>query len=176
MFFSLYNKKDTYFVVGGIIFIHALALGLCSFWVYRFLYVTYDPGVYILLAFFLGMTILCDISLSRVQGFSRFLFRCKVDKQGFCVHKPFGKVLQMNWTDIQSYGLLCMYSDFSYNLLFFSTHKHEKRVEAVVISSERISFQIDSKKWEEIKEYIPSDMSDNLQTAIHSKCTRMFYR
>lgn len=173
--FSLYNKSDTYLVVGGMVFYHILVLGLCAFWVYRFAFVSYNPDVFVLIAIFVFGTMLCDILLSRVQGFSRFLIRCKINKQGFTFHKPFGKSYQIDWTDIQSYGLLCLYSDFSYNLLYFSKCKHERNVKTSEISAERISFQIDPMKWDAIKWYIPSNISANIQIAMDSKRSRSFF-
>lgn len=176
MRFSLFNKKDTYLVVGGMVFYHLIVLVLCSFWIYRFIIVSYDPDVFVLLALFFFGTILCDILLSKVQGFSRFLIRCVVDKQGFHCQNCFGKSWKLNWADVQSYGLQCVYSDFSYNLLYFSRDKHVKSLDFSDISSDRISFQIDFIRWDAIKWFIPSDIRNNIQTAIDSKKSCFFSR
>ena len=46
----LYDKQTTFTVIGGILLMYGLCLGLCGFFVYRFLIRTFDPAVYLLLA------------------------------------------------------------------------------------------------------------------------------
>jgi len=51
----IYSLRITYMVIFGVPFIHFLDLGLCVFFVKKFLVEMYDPGVYLVLVFFGGL-------------------------------------------------------------------------------------------------------------------------
>ncbi len=173
---SLYDRKASFMVVAGIIFMHGATLVLCAFWIYRFLILTYDPGVFFLLIMFLGILILCDWQLSRIQGFFRFLIRCNIDHIGIHCSIMGMKKWCIRWCDIRAYGTIGLDNQNYMNLIFFSTRKHQspKPKELIYASEEQIVFQFRQGIWVTLKQYMPTDMSGNIQKSLDAGHDRFF--
>ena len=177
MVHGLYSKKDTYFVIGGIVLLHVLVIGLCMFWCYRFLWNSYDASVFILLILFLGGLILCDVLLSKVQGLSRFLVRCKVDHTGLHCSMPFKKNWSITWEDIHTYGLMGINNPVSYVQCFFSVDRSMPDVNQLVnLSDKQIVFQVNTPLCVAVMQYLPKDIKTNLLKAQKEGKDRAFRR
>lgn len=177
MVYGLYSKKDTYLVVGGIVLLHLLVIGLSVFWCYRFLWNYYDASVFVLLILFWGGLILCDVLLSKVQGLSRFLVRCKVDYTGLYCSMPFKKKWSILWKDVHTYGLLGINNPVSYVQCFFSVDRSIPDVNQLVnLADNQIAFQIDTPLWVAVMQYLPKDIKTNLLKAQKEGKDRGFRR
>ena len=173
---GLYNKRDSYLVVGGLAFLHLLAAGLCAFFVYRFLISSYDPGVYLLLAILVGSMVLCDVGLYQAKVFSRFLTRFKADAEG--IHCRLGlKKWNVLWNDIHVFGIIGFTPWTGMGIIFLSTDADEKysRKKCVSISGKRIVFQAEERIWSEISTYMPDDIKVKLRDSVDNK-RDCFYR
>ena len=174
--YLLFDKKITYMVVCGMLFYHVLVVGLCSFWIYRFLIQTYDPSFFLLLAMFFAMTIVCDVLLYRVQGLRRLLIRVKGDERGIqCV--IFRKKWHISWNDIHIFGVFGFSEQTSMPLAFLSCNAQEKyhRSKLAVVSTNRLVFQIGHTGWTHICQFMPQDMKNKFEKAIYAK-QDCFYR
>ena len=175
MAYGLYSKKETYLVVGGIFFLHLLVIGLCIFWCWRFLWNNYDPGGFVLIFMFVGGLIICDVLLTKVQGLSRFLVRCKVDCTGIHCSMPFKKQWHIAWADIRTYGLLGLNNSISYAQCFLSTNSSiMDGNHLTILSDKRIVFQINSPLWFALMEYLPIDIKRKLLKALKEGHDRVF--
>lgn len=172
---SLYNKKDTIMVVGGLAFLHISVCGICIFLINRFLIQTYDPGVYVLLLFFISMTVVCDVLMYRVQIFSRLLVRCRIDREGIHCSLLGLKKWTIRWNEICVFGITG-YS-FGMGIIFLSTDSGEKysKKKCIEVSSKRIVFEADEKRWRVISAYMPDDMKKKLLKSMQDRCDT-FYR
>ena len=165
----LYNKKDTYMVIGGIVFYHLLVFALCVFWFYKFIIVEFSATVIALLLFFFLMTILCDYLLARVQGFSRFFSKCKIDSDGLHCYYCLKKKWDISWRDISIYGIHGFDSNSLYITLYFTKAATLHKQDIFKLCDSLISFQLNEKRWGKIKNYIPSDICTNIQRSLHEK-------
>lgn len=173
----LYNKKDTYFVLFGIMAFHMLTLGLCLFFTYKFLVVSYDYSGYVLLVFLFSLIVIVDIMLWKSQGYSRFLVRCMFDPNGIHCRILGFRQWQIRWDDICVYGLCGYGIPGCYGIAFFSTDEKElyDRKKCVSISKHRIIFQVTDSHWSRISEYMPVKMKTDLEHSI-DKEINCFYR
>lgn len=167
----LYNKKDTYTVLIGMALYHLLTIGLCVFFAYRFIILSYNPGGYLVIAMLLSMIIVVDVLLWRIQGYSRFLVRCKFDQNGIHCNILHLKKWSILWKDICIYGLCGYTSPGLYGIVFFSSNKNEiySKESCTIISRQRIVFQTDEKRWSQISEYMPEKMQKELWYSIQRK-------
>ena len=173
----LNNKKDSCVVIGGIVFFHVLVACLSIFWIYRFLIIDFDPGVFVLLGIFVFGTTITDIMLCRIQGFSRFLIRCRVEKNGiYCSRIGLGKWTIL-WKDIHVFGTIGSALPGNVVLIFLSTDTGEKysKENCVRISQKRIVFQSTATIWKSISEYLPGDIKTKIDNALNGKYD-CFYR
>ena len=168
---TLYNKKDSALVVGGLVFLHCLVAILCAFWIYKFIFLEYNEGVWFLLVLFVGAITICDILICQVQGFRRFLVRCNVDDKGIHITEPGRKSRRIYWEDISVFGITGFSSPMKSGILFLSCDTSEKYdVKQVInINNERIVFQVNEEKWNKISVYMPDDIKRKLQVAIEKK-------
>ena len=173
----LYSKKDSCMVIGGIVLYHVLVACLVVFWIYRFLIIDFDPGVFILLGIFIFGTALTDIMICRIQGFSRFLIRCQVDKNGiYCSGIGLGKWTIL-WKNIHVFGTIGNESPGESVLIFLSTDSDEKysKEKCASISKNRIVFQSTGTIWKSISEHLPGDIKTKIDNALNGKYD-CFYR
>lgn len=172
---SLYNKKDTIMVVGGLIFLHISVCGLCIFWINKFLIQTYSPGIYGLLLFFISMTAVCDVLVYRVQGFSRLLIHCRIDCEGIHCSLLGFKKWTIKWSDICVFGITG-YS-FGMGIIFLSTDSGEKynKKKCIEVSSKRIVFEADEKRWRVVSAFMPDNIKKKLLKSMQDRCDT-FYR
>ena len=163
----LFGKKDTIVVIGGMILCHILDCGLCMFFVYKFLIITYDAGVFLLLGVLMGPLIICDIMALKQQAFSRFLVRCKVNQEG--IHCSYiGKKWSIKWCDIHIFGITGFSSFTQTGIVFFSADPSEKYQAKLLtlISNKRICFSINEKRWRTFSAHMPDAMKRKLEKAI----------
>lgn len=170
----LYNKKDTFVVVIGIVFCHVLIIGLCINFAYKFLILSYIPTAYVLLVMMLSMLAVMDIICHKYNAFRRFLILCSFDHEGITCSYLGLKKWKLMWDSICVYGIDGNTSSSKYSLygvIFFSTDPCEKygKETCYRISNRRIVFQADIKKWLKIKEYMPEKMQANLEDSIYGK-------
>lgn len=168
---TLYNKKDAYIVIGGLVFYHILIIMLCTFWVHRFIFVSFNPDVLFLLALFIGGTIYTDVLISRIQGFSRFFLRCKVNERGIHCVGLGRKKWSIMWSDIRVYGITGFCSPSKSPLIFLSTDPDEKPNSYIItnISQKRIAFQATASTWNTFAEYMPTEMRKKIHMSYHQK-------
>lgn len=174
---GLYNMKDTVMVLGGIILYHIILFVLCLFWIQKFLINSFDPGVFPLLFLFLAMTIICDISLYRVQAFTRFLVRWKADEKGILCTILQAKKWRIDWNDITVFGTMGYSSTNHQGMFFLSTDYKEKYhpKKCVEVTAKRIVFEASPKLWKAVSTYMPEDIKVKLLAAIKD-CCNTFYR
>lgn len=159
----LYDKSTTYSILGGIVFLHGIILGLCIFWIYRFLIITYDPSVYLLIGGIIGMLVFCDILLHQSHVVGRFLIRCKFDETGIYCYGLGWKSWRINWADVCFYGIEG-FSQYNFGILFISADANEKfDVKRYAdITPLRIVFQVRDEIWQDLERYMPNDMKQKL--------------
>lgn len=167
---GLFNKKDTFIVVWGMLFLHALCVGLCVFFVYQFIVVTYDSGVFALLFILIGGLTLIDVMCYRIQAVSRFLVRCSIDEKGIhcvCLGR---KKWSIFWKDIRIAGIIG-YATTGIGLIFLSIDKNEKynKTTCIKISNKRIVFQAEERIWAKFSENMPGNMKLKLQRSMEEK-------
>ena len=167
---SLYDRKNTYFVIGGILLYHLLVVGLCSFWAYKFLYITYVPGVILLISMFILLTTICDVLLYRFQLIDRFLIRICVGHRGMHCTLLWKKWC-IEWDDICLFGITGFSNSYGMVLGFFSCDSHERynKEKITEISRARIVFQVNKSRWELLSHYLPIDIQSKMDKALESK-------
>lgn len=163
----LFGKKDTFLVVGGIIFCHLLVGALCILFAYKFLIATYDAGVFLLLSLLIGPLIICDILATKVQAFRRFFVRCRVNSKGIrctCLSKKWN----IKWCDICVFGITGFSSMTQTGIVFLSSDFFEKYQEKTLtnITNNRIVFSVNEHRWKFFSKYMPDDMKRKLEKAI----------
>ena len=166
---GLYNKLDSWYVVGVLSFLHVLTAALCVFFIYRFMIVNYDSEVWVLLLMFIVPLVIIDVGLYRFQLISRFLIRCYFDEKG--IHCVLGlKKWNILWDDICFVGVTG-FSATGVGIIFLSTDKGEyfNKKKAIMISDKRIVFEANDKIWSNLSTYMPPKMRDRLQKAINER-------
>lgn len=163
----LFGKKNTVLVIGGMVLCHLLVAALCAFWIYRFLVVTYDPAVFLLLGLFVGAIIFCDVLAAKVQAFSRFLVRCRVDSDGIycaCLWKRWS----IKWSDVHIFGITGFSSLAQTGIVFLSKDLREKyqQNKLTLVTSNRIAFSLDERRWDKFSNHMPTEIKRKLQRAI----------
>lgn len=172
----LFGIKNTILVVGGMIIYHCLAIALCVFFAYKFLFVDYNASVFLLLIILIGPIIICDILAGKMQVLGRFLVRCRVDSEGIHCIFP-GKRWSIKWADIHIFGITG-FADFGQTgVVFFSTDLREKyqKDKLTLISSKRIVFAYNERQWNRFSIDMPDDIRNKLQQAI-SNTRDCYYR
>ena len=173
----LYGKKTTCFVAGGLLFLHLLCIGLSGFFIYRFLIVSYDPSVFILLAILIGGLVVVDITTHQVQVFGRLLVRCKFTMEGIiCYGIGMGKWC-IQWEKICFYGITGYSLPYNMPIVFLSADPKEKYDEKNVsrLTKQRVVFELRQEILGMLQLYMPADMIKRMEAAIDSK-RDMFFR
>lgn len=177
MKYGLYHNQDSILVVLGIFIFHFIAICLSAFFCYRFMWLVFDPSVLVLLLVLWGAVIVCDYSLSRVQGLTRFLIRCNVDADGLRYGVPFGRLMSLRWDKIRRYGILGFDNAKSYVCCYVSTESvGNKRLGMEDISENFLIFQVDTNLWHATLQSMPMDMCSNLTNAVSQHKNMVFTR
>lgn len=172
---QIYDNYSTWFFLGGMFAIHIGTGVLLCFFICRFLIVTYDPAVFLLLIILIGAILICDVLCGTMQMYSRFLIRLSVDETGITCRNIGVKSWCIRWCDICTYGITgYTQSNQTFALMFFSTDPKElyNKKQIVSISKQRIIIQIRTQSLEAIRHYVPLDMKKRLDEAIaaHRNC------
>jgi len=172
----LFGKKNTIMVIGGIVFLHVLDGMLCGFFVYKFMMITFDPGVFVLLFVLLGPLVICDTMAKNTQAFSRFLVRCTMDSEGiYCT--SIAKKWRIRWDDICIFGVTGFSSTLKKGIAFLSSDSDEKYQKKTLthISQKRLAFSVEDGIWENFRAYMPEDIRKKLEKSINNTYD-CFYR
>ena len=162
---SIYDKKTSYAVIGGLAGLHILVATLCGFWIYRFLIISYDPSVFVLLALFAGMTILCDVLVFKIQIVQMCLTRCYLNQTGVYSSILGIKRWSLLWDDICFFGIEGYATGTGMVILFFSCDAKgfSKKQDMFRLSDKQVFFQISKDRWNRICQHIPPHMQKKLQ-------------
>ena len=165
----IYSLRLTYMIILGIPFIHLLDLGLCAFFVKKFLVETYDPGVYLLLALLGGSMLIADILGYPLQLYQRCFLKFKMNEIGIRCYGFCMKSWVIPWEEVRTYGFSCYRKmGESCNTVFFSMVPNEeyRAKQHIRISRQRIVIQVRGKVIQEFEQHLPRDMKKKLLYAI----------
>lgn len=173
---GLYNKKDSIIVVGGLVIFHVLICLLCLFWINKFAIQDYNPSVYLLLLMFISITVICDMSLYRIQGFRRFLVKCRITNQGIHCTLLGLKKWEIKWNEICIFGTLGYSNTNDRGVFFLSTDSGEKynREKCAEVNAKRIVFEANPQIWKAVSEYMPDNIKYKLQKAMQERCNTFY--
>lgn len=163
-----YGKRNVLLVVGGLIFYHLLVIALCLFWIYRFLILTFNPGVILLLAMFGVSTAVCDCMLHKVNGFGRFLVCYRFSREGILYMKLGKKTQQILWTEIKAFGIYGFADTHQFPVVYFSKNWGDGSVPdgGMAPLEHMIQFRLSKAIWEKHSCYFPSDVVEKLKKAV----------
>lgn len=157
---------------------HLSTLSLCTFWVYKFLVVSYNPDAYFLILLFLAGIVVLDFYAARKRAFSRFLIRCSTNASGITCRQLGRKSWTIHWNEICTYGTTgYSFKGANCKIVFFSTNSNEsgEKSNLFEISKGRIIFEIRPALIDELGPYLPVEMKRNLSIAIRES-RNSFYR
>lgn len=165
---SLFSRKNTYLIIGGLASYHLLIGVLFAFWIGRFLVQSYDPSVFLLLALFSGITILCDILVWKAQVIHMFLVRCRVDNIGIHCHMLGLKKWSILWSDIRIFGVAGHADSTQARILFFDSNNKAaiQHKSLHYVTDKHIIFEFDASKWALLSCHMPDGMRKKLQYAL----------
>ena len=168
---SLYDPSTTWFILGGMGMLYGLSIGLCVFFVKRFIFesLAVDWMVLpLLMVFLIPPFVIIPILSRKERAIGRYLLRCRFTPEGIHCGGLFWKPFQIPWEKIRTYGLQgAGYAHASMGLLFFSTENEYFRKERIThISQSRIVFQLREEIVPPLLEFMPQDMKSRLEPAI----------
>ena len=173
--YSLYDSHTTVFILSGIGMMYGLCIGLCVFFVKRFIFQSMvstgavDWTVIPLLMVFLIQPFVIIPLLSRKErAIGRYLLRCYFTREGIHCDGLFWKPFLIPWKSIRTYGLQGVgYAYVSMPLIFFNTEKEYYKKERIGhISTNRIILQFREEIKPALFEFMPEDMKFRLEAAI----------
>lgn len=173
--YTLYEPSTTGFILGGMGILYGLSIGLCTFFVKRFIIESLaatgavDWAVIPLLMVFLIPPFAIIPILSRKERvIGRYLLRCRFTQEGIHCGGLFWKSFPIPWDKIRTYGLqVAGYAHVSMGLLFFSTEREYYKKERIAhISGSRIVLQLREEIIPPLLEFMPQDMKSRLEPAI----------
>ena len=173
--YGLYDPSTTGFVLGGMGMLYVLSLGLCVFFVKRFVFESLAVTgavdwmvLPLLMVFLIPPFVIIPILSRKERAIGRYLLRCRFTPEGIHCGGLFWKPFQIPWEKIRTYGLQgAGYAHASMGLLFFSTEKEYYRKERIAcISESRIVFRLREDIVSPLLEFMPQDMKIRLEPAI----------
>lgn len=179
--YSIYDGRTTWMLILGLTSMCILALGLSAFFVVRFLVISFDPGVFILLLIIDGPWVIVLANLLK-QGFIlRLLSRIRFAEEGVhisCFARP---ATVLRWDEIHTYGITRYSVAYaSKTIIYMSKDRQElapKSIkEANAISSKRISLECREEIWLSLLEYMPLDMKRKLSDSLNKERDGFFKR
>lgn len=170
------SARITYPIMFGIPLLHALVLGLCAFFVDRFLMKTYDPVAWLLLLLFLGSLLLCDILLYRYQLFHRCYLKFQMDHSKIQWYIIKSHMHQLEWDEVRVFGVMGYDEYQPAGFIYFSANEHESNSveQRMQLNNQRIVIEVRPEVIHLLKQYLPSDMQRIIK-ALENKQT-CFYR
>lgn len=174
----LYNKKTTYSVIGGLLFLHVLCFGLSMFFIYKFMFLTYDPAVFVLLIIIIGSVMLVDLVSNRTQAISRFFLRCTLNKDGIICRGPGFKAWNIRWDEICFYGISGFTLPYRMGIIFLSKNPKEvfNKDKFAELTNQRIVFEACDETFDKLRIYMPTEMQDRLLVSMKSQKDCCFRR
>lgn len=172
--YPIYDQYTTYFIPLMYIFLTTAVLGLCVFFVIRFLVMEFDPGVFPLLLVFIGPYSYTIFESIRTGYIQRLFLRIRVDAIGLHCSGLGWKAYTITWDSVRTYAVFSQ-SDPQYlrTLIMFSTIKEERPpsnyVEANFVSMNRVIFLYRSDVWEVLDKHMPQDIKKKLNYALNDK-------
>ncbi len=164
-----YDAFTQAFVISGLLIMHLLVLGLCTFFSYQFLIISVDYSAILLICVLLVPLIVADILGSQHQTFKRFLLYYKISASGIEGCGLGWKSWNIPWDDIRIYGLTGITTGMP--LLFFSKNPNDDCSRKIVgqIGTQKVVLQLRNKAWDALADYMPQDMKKRLDPAIQEK-------
>jgi len=178
MVVTLYRRFSTLYLLFGMAFLYVLDLGLCAFFCYRFLYQTFDPSVFLLLATLIIPLVLIPILAHPHQVLSRFLVRCRIDESGLHCFGLGWKSWDIAWQDICIYGIQWQgSSNYPYGLLSFSKDAEEQfHIKNFIrLTPNRVVFEVRPELWRLLCQFMPEDIHKKLAWSMETK-RNCFYK
>ena len=163
----------------GVAFINLLILGLCGFWINRFLIQNYDPTVYILLMMFLGALVYCNVGFYRFQVYQRCFYKIKLETTGFECYDFWRVYIKVCWDEVRTcgvtgYGL----PGQPYAFVYFSKIPNEPSTakQEVLINKQRIVLQVRKESVECLRSTLPEDIRKRIIPAIERQSNCIYRR
>ncbi len=155
-----YDAFRQAFVISGLLIMHLLVLGLCTFFSYQFLIISVDYSAILLICVLLVPLIVADILGSQHQTFKRFLLYYKISASGIEGCGLGWKSWNIPWDDIRIYGLTGITTGIP--LLFFSKNPNEDCSRKIVgqIGTQKVVLQLRTKAWDALADYMPQDIKN----------------
>ena len=173
--YTLYDSSTTWFILGGMGMLYGLSLGLCTFFVKRFIIESLAATgavdwmvLPLLMVFLIPPFVIIPILSRKERAIGRYLLRCRFTPEGIRCGGLFWKSFLISWENIRTYGLqVAGYAHVSMGLLFFSTEREYYRKERIAhISGSRIVLQLREEIVSPLLEFMPQDMKIRLEPAI----------
>ena len=173
--YTLYDSSTTWFILGGMGMLYGLSLGLCTFFVKRFIIESLAATgavdwmvLPLLMVFLIPPFVIIPILSRKERAIGRYFLRCRFTPEGIHCGGLFWKPFQIPWEKIRTYGLQgAGYAHVSMGLLFFSTEKEFFKKESIArISGSRIVLQLREEIMQPLLEFMPADMKSRLEPAI----------
>ena len=154
-----------------------LLVGLSAFWIYKFIFISYEPSVFFLLGIIWGGLIACCRLEHPTQAIRRFFVRFKVDSKGITCNGLGFKPWYLKWEDICIYGIEGYGFSYGMGIIFLSSDANERfdKNKFTLLSKQRIVFEACDEIWTMLRNYMPSKMRNDLEKAICEK-RNCFYR
>ena len=172
--YPIYDQYTTYFTLLVFIILTTSVLGLCVFFMIRFLVMDFDPLVFPLLLVFLGPYSYTIFESIRTGYIQRLLLRIRIDAVGLHCSGLGWKTHTITWDSVRTYAVFSQ-SDPQYlrTIIMFSTVKQEhypsNYVEANFVSMNRAIFQYRSDVWDVLNKHMPQDIKKKINYALNEK-------
>ncbi len=169
---SLYDRYTTYFILLGMLFANILGFGLGCFFIYKFLILSFDPLVFILIIMIPGGIIFCDVLLIRSRFYGRLLLRCKITPHGIACRGLGWRPFVLPWNEIRVYGIYgYSLAQHPYAIAFFSTNPEERYIgkQLAKVDYSRVVFQIRPEVIRALEAHMPDDIKKRFTDSIRCK-------
>lgn len=181
VWYSIYDRCTTWMLLLGLTSMCILALGLSIFFIVRFLVISFDPGVFILLLIIDCPWVIVFVNLLK-QGFLlRLLSRIRFAEEGIHIGWFARPATVLRWDEIHTYGIIGYSVAYaSKTIIYMSKDRQElapKSIkEANAISSNRISIECRKEIWFSLLEHMPLDMKRKLSDSLSKERDGFFKR
>lgn len=172
-----YKLSMAIIVIIGLVVVHAFVACLIVFFIYRYLIMQNDPGMYLLIGFFVLDMCAMDILAYRAGVFRKLFLKIRTTEKGITCYGFLVQKYEIAWSDVQSYGVASKM--FAYPMIFISVEAEKNTKLAFQFekySKKRITMQVLDGTWEELSRYMPLDMKRNMGNALRTHSDRRFFR
>jgi hypothetical protein len=169
--YSLYESSISCVLPTLLLLLCLLSIVLSGFFIKKFLFDSYDPAVYFLVALMIGPWIYVIIGLQQSGLFKRLFLRFSVDESGIHCFLFGKKQYEIGWDHIHTFGIIGF--SFSYVngvMILYSTDEKEYApknfTEINRISNEKLVIQYRADVWDALRQFMPFDMCEKLSYAV----------